>query len=123
MNTNNKLYKQYMYIKSTLKKIISPTSVVTNIIPILAIEITPATTAQTKNERNSTTTNNTTYLHLTQKNTNEPKNSFSPLEKRTINFDQYKNINSISNIESEVDSDIKIFCRALKVKKNLIRWR
>ena len=98
-----------MYIKSTLKKIISSTSVVTNIIPIQAIEITPTTAAQTENERTSTTTNNITYLHLTQKNTNELKNGFSPLEMRTINFDQYKNINNISNIKSEVDSDIMIF--------------
>ena len=98
MNTNNKLHKQYMYIKSTLKKIISPTSVVTNIIPMHAVEITPATAAQIENERNSTTTNNTTYLYLTKKNINEPKNSFSPLERRQINFDQYNELNNISNI-------------------------
>jgi len=92
----------------------SPTSVATNINLTQAVDTTPATTARAENNANLTPTINitclpTTLTHDTEViNQHQTDDNYSPLLRRQLNNDLYREITNISNIESWVDNNAMI---------------
>ena len=115
MTINSKMYKKYCNNKAKLKKMTSPTSVVTNISLTQVVDTTPAATARAENDRNLTLEVNTTCIPTTLNHNTEvitphqTDDNYSPLLRRQINSDLYRDINNISNIELEVVNDAMIY--------------
>ena len=103
MTINSKIYNKYCNNKAKMKKMTSPTSVATNINLTQAVDMTPANTARAENNGNLTPAINTTCLPTTLTHDTEvitphqTDDNYSPLLRRQINFDIYREISNVVN--------------------------